>query len=64
MDYIAILKLLLFYLVYPISLTLKYTVLVVRSVAAPFVNLVRYGMQGCLWPLRFLTKFEVRTHPT
>lgn len=63
MDYITILKLLSFYLLYPIFLILKYTGFVLLSIAAPFVNLARYGMQGCLWPLRFLTKFEVKTHP-
>ncbi len=62
MDYIAILKLLSFYLLYPIIRIVKYTGLVLFSAAAPIVHLTRYGVKGCLWPLRFLAKLEVETH--
>lgn len=59
MDYLTLLKLLSLYLFYPIFLFLKYVGLLLVAVAAPFLHLAHYLLHGCMWPLRFLAKFEV-----
>ncbi|KAI4131180.1 MAG: hypothetical protein LQ338_001385 [Usnochroma carphineum] len=58
MDYLTLLKLLSLYLFYPIFLFLKYVGLLLVAVAAPFLHLAHYLLHGCMWPLRFLAKFE------
>lgn len=62
MDYLALLKTLSFYSFYPIFLVLKFLGLLLFAVSAPFLRLAQYSIQVCMWPLRFLAKFEVRKY--
>ncbi|KAI4140711.1 MAG: hypothetical protein L6R39_005683 [Caloplaca ligustica] len=64
MDYLALLKTLSFYSFYPIFLVLKFLGLLLFAVSAPFLRLAQYSIQVCMWPLRFLAKFEVRKYLT
>lgn len=62
MDYLAIGKLTLYYLLYPIYLVLNWVAVILLAISVPVMHLGRYLLDSCLWLVRLLARFEVITH--
>lgn len=60
MDYLIALINMLYYLFYPIVFVLTWVGAILFGLGAPLVHLGSFTLHGCLWPVRFLAKFEVR----
>ncbi|KAI4247060.1 MAG: hypothetical protein L6R40_001725 [Gallowayella cf. fulva] len=58
MGSVVILKVLLYYLLYPIFVIVKWIGIILLALAAPFINTAYYVLLGCVWPLRFLARLE------
>ena len=49
----------LYYLIFPLVVILKWLLIALGVIVAPLLHLGQYILHACLWPLRFLAKFEV-----
>lgn len=49
----------LYYLVFPLQILLKWLLIALGVIGAPLLHLAHYILHACLWPLRFLARFEV-----
>ncbi len=61
MKFLVILKVVLYYLLNPFWMILKWIGAILLFLGAPVVHLGYSILHGCMWPFRFLARFEVRT---
>ncbi|KAL8835447.1 MAG: hypothetical protein Q9176_006888 [Flavoplaca citrina] len=61
MDYLTALVHLLYYVFYPIVFVLTWAGAILFGLGAPLVHLGSFTLHGCIWPVRFLARFEVRS---
>ncbi len=58
-DIFSWVYLILYYLLLPIVIVLRWLLIALGVITAPLLHLGHYVLHACLWPLRFLAKFEV-----
>ena len=59
MDYLTASVHLLYYIFYPIVFVLTWVGAILFGLGAPLVHLGSFTLHGCIWPVRFLARFEV-----